>query len=89
VADWRPAVVQTRKIKKVQGESAPALALTENVDILGTVAQLANPPYCVGFAAESHELLAHARAKRVRKGVPLIVGTWGRTPSAVTTTRCG
>ena len=77
VADWRPVQVQPHKIKKARGEPAPALALTENVDILRTVAQLPSPPYCVGFAAESHELLAHARAKRERKGVPLVVGNLG------------
>ena len=34
---------------------------------------LDNPPFCVGFAAESHDLLNHARAKRIRKNVPLLV----------------
>ncbi len=33
--------------------------------------------FCVGFAAESHDLLAHATAKRIRKGVPLLVGNIG------------
>jgi phosphopantothenoylcysteine decarboxylase/phosphopantothenate--cysteine ligase len=44
--------------------------------------------YCVGFAAESHDVLAHAQAKRVRKGVPLLVGnigpaTFGRDDNAL------
>jgi phosphopantothenoylcysteine decarboxylase / phosphopantothenate---cysteine ligase len=41
------------------------------------VARLPQPPYCVGFAAESHDLLQHAREKLARKGVPLIVANIG------------
>jgi phosphopantothenoylcysteine decarboxylase/phosphopantothenate--cysteine ligase len=55
----------------------PTLALTENPDILAAVARLPKAPYCVGFAAESHELLKHAREKRVRKNVPLVVANIG------------
>ncbi|MDP3083302.1 MAG: bifunctional phosphopantothenoylcysteine decarboxylase/phosphopantothenate--cysteine ligase CoaBC [Rubrivivax sp.] len=79
VADWRPAQAGTRKIKKDGQAAAPAIALTENPDILAAVAALpaAQRPWCVGFAAETHDLLTHARAKRVRKGVPLIVGNLG------------
>ena len=78
VADWRPAVVNDRKLKKQVGEhSPPGVLLTENPDILAAVARLPRPPYCVGFAAESHDLLEHARAKRLRKGIPLIVGNLG------------
>jgi len=88
VADWRPAALQERKIKKSPGGSPPTIELTENRDILGAVAQRAHPPFCVGFAAESHELLKHARDKRVRKGVPLMVGnlgpaTFGRDDNAL------
>jgi phosphopantothenoylcysteine decarboxylase/phosphopantothenate--cysteine ligase len=43
------------------------------------VARLPKPPYCVGFAAESRDLLKHAREKLVRKGVPLVVGNIGPT----------
>jgi phosphopantothenoylcysteine decarboxylase/phosphopantothenate--cysteine ligase len=50
---------------------------TENPDILAAVARLPGGPYCVGFAAESHDLARHAREKRLRKGVPLIVGNVG------------
>jgi phosphopantothenoylcysteine decarboxylase / phosphopantothenate---cysteine ligase len=51
--------------------------MAENPDILAAVARLPRQPYCVGFAAESRDLLAHAQAKRERKGVPLIVGNLG------------
>ena len=53
----------------------------ENPDILATLAQSprgrSGDLFCVGFAAESHDLLANAQAKRVRKGVPLLVGNIG------------
>ena len=78
VADWRPAQFDDHKIKKQPGEKTPpTLQLTENPDILATVARLPRPPYCVGFAAESHDLLKHAREKLARKGVPLIVANLG------------
>ncbi|MGM9485942.1 bifunctional phosphopantothenoylcysteine decarboxylase/phosphopantothenate--cysteine ligase CoaBC [Ideonella sp. YS5] len=77
VADWRPAEVQEHKIKKDGSGQAPSIAMAENPDILAAVARLPRPPYCVGFAAESRELLAHAQAKRERKGIPLIVGNLG------------
>ena len=79
VADWRPAGAVDRKIKKDGSGQVPALALVENPDILASVAALpaAQRPWCVGFAAESHDLVAHARAKLVKKGVPLIVGNIG------------
>ncbi len=81
VADWRPAEVKTEKIKKQDDGALPQLEFVENPDILATVA--ATPQavqgelYCVGFAAESHDLLAHAQAKRARKKVPLLVGNIG------------
>jgi len=88
VADWRVREVAAQKIKKQPGGGAPQLAMAENPDILAAVARLAKGPYCVGFAAESHDLIAHARAKRERKGVPLIVGnigpaTFGRDDNAL------
>ena len=71
VADWRPAKVSTQKLKKPAQQSntttvAP-LELVETPDILRTIAQLPEPPYCVGFAAETHDLLPNAKAKRLRK----------------------
>ena len=77
VADWRPAQVATQKLKKVAGCGVPGLELTENPDILAAVAALARCPYCVGFAAESHDVARHAREKLARKKVPLIVGNLG------------
>jgi phosphopantothenoylcysteine decarboxylase / phosphopantothenate---cysteine ligase len=77
VADWRPASVATQKIKK-QGDGAlPSFKMVENPDILASVAKLTPSPYCVGFAAESHDLVRHAREKRLRKGIPLIVANLG------------
>ena len=65
-----------------------ARAVAENPDILAAVARLPDAPYCVGFAAESHDLLKHAREKLERKKVPLIVGnlgpaTFGRDDNAL------
>ena len=77
VADWRPAAAAGEKIKKDGSGQVPAIGFTENPDILATVARLPGGPYCVGFAAESHDLARHAREKRLRKGVPLIVGNVG------------
>lgn len=78
VADWRPATLSEYKIKK-NGDvkQAPLFELTENPDILAAVARLPNRPYCVGFAAESHDLAKHAREKLKRKKVPLMVGNLG------------
>lgn len=77
VADWRPAALSEHKIKKNGSKVAPSFELTENADILAAVARLPDRPYCVGFAAESHDLLKHAREKLERKNVPLIVGNLG------------
>jgi phosphopantothenoylcysteine decarboxylase/phosphopantothenate--cysteine ligase len=89
VADWRPAAPSEVKIKKLRGDAPPSIALTESPDILAAVARLPDRPYCVGFAAESHDLLRHAREKRERKGIPLIVAnlgpaTFGRDDNALT-----
>jgi len=78
VADWRPAAVSEHKVKKQPGAKVPPVfELTENPDILAAVARAPQPPLCVGFAAESRDLLRHARDKLERKGVPLIVGNLG------------
>jgi len=81
VADWRPGLAAAQKIKKDGSGDTPELRFVENPDILAAVAQSARAQqgalFCVGFAAESHDLLAHATAKRVRKGVPLLVGNIG------------
>lgn len=72
VADWRIANVSDHKIKK-EFADAPDLQFEENPDILASVAALENAPYCVGFAAETDNLIDNARAKLYRKNVPLIV----------------
>ena len=81
VADWRPAAEAEQKIKKDGSGEVPVLRFTENPDILATVAQSERAKsralFCVGFAAESHDLVKHARAKRERKGIPLLVGNIG------------
>ena len=77
VADWRPATLAEHKIKKTADHAVPTLALTENADILATVAALPRPPFCVGFAAESRDLIQHARDKLARKKLPLIVANIG------------
>lgn len=72
VADYRPATSAEHKIKKSGAEMA--ITLTPNPDILADVAGLPNPPFCVGFAAESQNLDQYAEGKRKAKKLPLIVG---------------
>ena len=71
VADYRVKHRAAQKIKK--GDGGLLLELEENPDILAWVAALPKPPFCVGFAAESEKLAQHAREKRARKQVPLMV----------------
>ena len=81
VADWRVANAASQKIKKQADGKLPSLEFAENPDILATIAQSARAKsgalYCVGFAAESESLQENASAKRLRKGVPLLVGNIG------------
>jgi phosphopantothenoylcysteine decarboxylase/phosphopantothenate--cysteine ligase len=81
VADWRPAQASEEKIKKDGSGKTPVLNFTENPDILAGVAASerarSGQLFCVGFAAESHDLLGHAQAKRLRKGVPMLAGNIG------------
>lgn len=77
VADWRIANVSEQKLKKSASDELPVLEFELNPDILAEVAQRPNPPYCVGFAAESELLLKHGEEKRQRKQVPLLVGNIG------------
>jgi phosphopantothenoylcysteine decarboxylase/phosphopantothenate--cysteine ligase len=74
VADWRAASEQTEKIKK-DGSAKGALALVENPDILAGISRHATqrPRLVVGFAAETNDVIAHAKAKLARKGCDLIV----------------
>jgi len=73
VADWRVANPSASKIKKGVEATAPSLSFIANPDILASVASRPRPPFCVGFAAESDNVLEHAKAKRAAKNVPLIV----------------
>jgi phosphopantothenoylcysteine decarboxylase/phosphopantothenate--cysteine ligase len=75
VADWHVKNASTQKLKKdATGGGAPVLEFAPNPDILADVAALQDGPWCVGFAAETEDLSRHAQAKRVRKGIPLLVG---------------
>ena len=71
VADYRVANPSFEKIKK--SNAALNIELVPNEDILAKVAALPNTPFCVGFAAESENLLAYAEEKRKHKNIPLIV----------------
>jgi len=81
VADWRPDQVAQHKLKKEGSGQPPELKFVENQDILALLAQSprgqSGELFCVGFAAESQDLLVNAQAKRSRKGVPLLVGNLG------------
>ena len=72
VADYRPARPSEVKLKKTA--DALTIDLVRNPDILAEVASCANAPFCVGFAAESHDLDTYAQGKRMAKSLPLIVG---------------
>jgi phosphopantothenoylcysteine decarboxylase/phosphopantothenate--cysteine ligase len=87
VADYTPEAPQARKIKK--STSALTLKLKPTTDILAEVAARKNPPFCVGFAAESHEVTERAGEKRKRKKVPLLIANraqdaFGRDDNEVT-----
>jgi len=71
VADYTPESPSATKIKK-SGEPL-TVKLRPTIDILATIAARKDAPYCVGFAAESHDVLRHAEEKRRRKKIPLIV----------------
>lgn len=93
VADWRVTSVSDSKIKKQNG-AIPTLEFAENPDILATVSQMktGRPELVVGFAAETDDVIAHATAKRLRKGCDWIVandvspetGIMGGSENAVT-----
>lgn len=74
VADWRPDIAAGSKIKKDADHSIPTLKLVENPDVLATLGHHRNRPRLViGFAAETDDVLAHATAKRARKGADWII----------------
>lgn len=93
VADWRVSTASDKKLKKSK-DGLPVIGFAENPDILREVAQMdaGRPSLVVGFAAETDDVVAHATAKRARKGCDWIVandvspatGIMGGTENAVT-----
>jgi phosphopantothenoylcysteine decarboxylase/phosphopantothenate--cysteine ligase len=93
VADWRVSSASDRKLKKTK-DGLPVLEFAENPDILRDISQMTEgrPPLVVGFAAETHDVIENATAKRLRKGCDWIVandvsaatGIMGGTENAVT-----
>ena len=74
VADWRPHALANSKIKKTEDGEAPTVTLTQNPDILATLSHgPKRPALVIGFAAETENVVAHAQAKRLRKGCDWIV----------------
>ena len=89
VADYYVKQYSERKLKKDEHHPGLTLELEQNPDILKWVAQLPRPPFCVGFAAESHDVIENAEAKRKRKGIPLLVANraqdaFGRDDNEIT-----
>jgi len=74
VADWRVANPSDRKIKKDEKATPPALQFERNVDILAAVAALPDPPFCVGFAAETEDVVENAKRKLASKKVAMVIG---------------
>ena len=77
VADYRVAKPNTQKMKKT--DQGLSLELVPVVDILATVSNRPNPPFCVGFAAESHNLDTFAEEKRKKKKLPLLAANLAQT----------
>ena len=77
VADWKVAQVATQKIKKASANDVPSLNFVQTPDILATIAAQPNAPFCVGFAAESENVIEYAQAKRLKKNIPLIIANQG------------
>jgi len=75
VADWRVANAGEHKIKKKAGQAMPELSLVENPDILATIAKrkTQRPKLVIGFAAETENIAANAKAKLVAKGCDWIL----------------
>jgi phosphopantothenoylcysteine decarboxylase / phosphopantothenate---cysteine ligase len=77
VADWRVVNTSEQKLKKKNASDVPQLQFEQNPDILAAVASLPHRPYCVGFAAESENLLQYGEEKRRKKNIPLLIGNIG------------
>lgn len=76
VADYRPAISHTQKIKKTDNNMV--LELVPNPDILQYVVNLPNPPFCVGFAAETEDIDKNAEIKRHKKNLPLLIANFAQ-----------
>ncbi|HUH86847.1 MAG TPA: bifunctional phosphopantothenoylcysteine decarboxylase/phosphopantothenate--cysteine ligase CoaBC [Pusillimonas sp.] len=87
VADWHVTNASDQKLKKTSSDQPPALQFAPNPDILAAVARMPDGPWCVGFAAETESLHENAQAKRLRKGVPLLVGNLAQESMGGDTTR--
>jgi phosphopantothenoylcysteine decarboxylase / phosphopantothenate---cysteine ligase len=77
VADYRVAEPNSQKMKK--SDQTLSLELVPVADILATVSNRPNPPFCVGFAAESHNLDTFAEEKRKKKKLPLLAANLAQT----------
>ena len=89
VADYKVKNSSSQKMKKDGSGKVPIIELTENPDILASIASLPTPPFCVGFAAESERILEYARSKRIRKNIPMLVAnqisqSMGKTTNQIT-----
>ena len=89
VADYKVKNSSSQKMKKDGSGKVPIIELTENPDILASIASLPTPPFCVGFAAESERVLEYARIKRIRKNIPMLVAnqisqSMGKTTNQIT-----
>ena len=73
VADYKIKNSSPHKLKKENSKETPTLELEATPDILASVATLPKSPFCIGFAAESEKVLEYARAKRLRKGIPMLI----------------
>ena len=73
VSDYRPEAVAPEKLKKTEGQNR-VISLVQNPDIIATVAKLSQrPALIIGFAAETTDVITHAREKRVKKALDYIV----------------
>ncbi len=89
VADYKVKNSSSQKMKKDGSGKVPVIELTENPDILASIASLPTPPFCVGFAAESELVLEYARVKRIRKNIPMLIAnqisqSMGKTTNQIT-----
>jgi phosphopantothenoylcysteine decarboxylase/phosphopantothenate--cysteine ligase len=72
VADYRPEKCANQKLKKEVYQDTLSLTLIKNPDIVSQIAKLPQKPFMVGFAAETHELISHAKDKLEKKGLDMI-----------------